>query len=143
MVTVTIFSAIGASPPSAHDVVFSSTGGDAMITAFVQFRLPQPVTPERAKDIFLSTAPKYRGTPGLLRKYYVLSQDGTTAGGVYLWQSRQDAEREWSLIAQTVLWSNLTDEEPTARVAAASAFTPFYPGVAFTRDVPVPPGEKP
>jgi hypothetical protein len=57
--------------------------------------------------------------------------------------SRQDAEREWSLIAQTALWSNLTDEGPTAAAAAASDFTPFYPGVEFTRDIPVPPGEKP
>ena len=64
-----------------------------MITALVQFKLPQPVTAEKAKDIFLSTAPRYRETPGLLRKYYVLSQDGGTAGGVYLWKSQQDAER--------------------------------------------------
>jgi hypothetical protein len=26
-------------------------------------------------------------------KYYVLSEDGATAGGVYLWKSRSDAER--------------------------------------------------
>ncbi len=28
-----------------------------MITALVQFKLPEPVTPEKAKEIFLSTAP--------------------------------------------------------------------------------------
>jgi hypothetical protein len=70
-----------------------------MITALVQFKLPQPVTRQKAQEIFLSTAPKYRDTPGLLRKYYVLSQDGGTAGGVYLWKSRKDAEhlytKEW------------------------------------------------
>lgn len=64
-----------------------------MITALVQFKLPQPVTPEKAKDIFLTTASKYQATPGLIRKYYLLSQDGGTAGGVYLWRSQQDAER--------------------------------------------------
>jgi hypothetical protein len=64
-----------------------------MITALVQFRLPQPVTREKAKEIFLASAPKYREIPGLVRKYYVLSQDGATAGGVYLWRSREDAER--------------------------------------------------
>jgi hypothetical protein len=57
--------------------------------------------------------------------------------------SRQDAEREWAFIAQTALWSNLTDEGPTAAVAPASDFTPFYPGVEFTRDIPLRPGEKP
>jgi len=70
-----------------------------MITAFVQFRLPKPVTREKAREIFLSTAPRYRGTAGLLRKYYLLSEDGSTAGGVYLWKSRKDAEglytRDW------------------------------------------------
>lgn len=70
-----------------------------MITVLVQFILPQPVTPDEAKEIFLSTAPNYRDIPGLIRKYYILSEDGTTAGGVYLWKSREDAEsvytEEW------------------------------------------------
>jgi len=70
-----------------------------MITALVQFKLPQPVTRDKAREIFLSTAPRYQGTQGLIRKYYVLSEDGGTAGGVYLWKSLEDAERlyteEW------------------------------------------------
>ena len=70
-----------------------------MITALVQFKLPQPVTRERAREVFSSTAPKYREVQGLIRKYYLLSQDGGTAGGVYLWKSQEDAERlytdEW------------------------------------------------
>jgi len=70
-----------------------------MITALVQFKLPQPLTREKAREIFSGTAPKYRAIQGLIRKYYVLSQDGGTAGGVYLWNSREDAERlytdEW------------------------------------------------
>ena len=64
-----------------------------MITAFVQFKLPQPVTRKQAQDIFSGTAPKYREVHGLIRKYYVLSEDGGTAGGVYLWRSRIDAEQ--------------------------------------------------
>jgi len=63
-----------------------------MITAFVQFKLPQPISREKAREIFSSTAPKYRGIQGLIRKYYILSQDGLTAGGVYLWHSQEDAE---------------------------------------------------
>jgi putative monooxygenase ydhR len=38
-------------------------------------------------------APKYREVPGLIRKYFVISQDGVSAGGVYLWKSQHDAER--------------------------------------------------
>jgi hypothetical protein len=70
-----------------------------MITALVQFKLPQPVNRDKAQEMFLSTAPKYRDIQGLIRKYYILSEDGGTAGGVYLWRSRTDAERlytdEW------------------------------------------------
>jgi Putative mono-oxygenase ydhR len=72
---------------------------DKMITALVQFNLPQPLSREKAREIFSGTAPRYREIPGLIRKYYILSQDGGTAGGVYLWHSMEDAERlytdEW------------------------------------------------
>ena len=77
----------------------SATKETEMITAFVQFKLPKPFSREKAREIFLGTAPKYREIHGLIRKYYVLSQDGEIAGGVYLWNSQEDAERlytnEW------------------------------------------------
>jgi len=63
-----------------------------MVTVFTTFTLPKPITREEARSIFLSTAPKYRGVQGLLRKIYVLSQDGNTAGGIYLWNSRAQAD---------------------------------------------------
>jgi putative monooxygenase ydhR len=67
-----------------------------MITAIVQFRLPKPVSRDKAQELFLGTAPKYREAPGLVRKYYLLSDDGSTAGGAYLWKSRSDAERMYT-----------------------------------------------
>jgi len=71
-----------------------------MIVAIVTFQLPQPTTLAEITKTFQSTAPKYRGIPGLLRKNYVMSEDGRRAGGIYLWESRADAERmytpEWS-----------------------------------------------
>jgi len=71
----------------------------SMITAVVEFKLPQAITISQAREIFLSTAPKYQGMPGLIRKYYFIAPDGATAGGIYLWQSREDADRlytgEW------------------------------------------------
>ena len=63
-----------------------------MITVFTTFTLSKPINRDEARSIFLSTAPKYRGVQGLIRKIYVLSQDGLTAGGVYLWNSRAEAE---------------------------------------------------
>lgn len=63
-----------------------------MITAITQFKLQKPVSRGEAREIFLSTAPKYRGVPGLFRKCYLLSEDGKTVGGTYLWNSRADAD---------------------------------------------------
>jgi hypothetical protein len=83
-----------------------------MVTAFVQFKIPAPMSREEAKEVFLSTAPKYQVAPGLIRKYYLLSEDGGTAGGVYLWQSKEDAEHLY-----TQEWKNFVREkygtEPT------------------------------
>ena len=70
-----------------------------MITAFVQFKLRERMSLEKAKEFFSSLAPKYRGVEGLIRKCYLLSEDGGTGGAFYLWKSKKDAERlytdEW------------------------------------------------
>jgi hypothetical protein len=83
-----------------------------MVTAFVQFKLPSAMSGDQAKEVFVSTAPKYQAAPGLIRKYYLLSEDGGTAGGVYLWRSREDAENLY-----TDEWKNFVKEkygsEPT------------------------------
>ena len=63
-----------------------------MITVIATYQLPKPITRDEARRIFLSTAPKYQDVPGLVRKYYVLSQDGNSVGGIYLWNSRAEAE---------------------------------------------------
>jgi hypothetical protein len=62
-----------------------------MITVIVEFKLPQPISVAQARETFLTTAPKYKGMPGLIRKYYFLSEDGSKAGGIYLWASLEDA----------------------------------------------------
>jgi Putative mono-oxygenase ydhR len=70
-----------------------------MIAALVQFKLPQPLSRDKAREVFGATAPKYREMRGLIRKHYLLSKDGGTAGGIYLWESQKDADRlytdEW------------------------------------------------
>jgi hypothetical protein len=63
-----------------------------VITTITSFRLREPIGRDEAKRIFLSTAPTYQGVAGLHRKCYVLSEDGGTVGGIYLWRSRADAE---------------------------------------------------
>ena len=70
-----------------------------MITTLVEFHLPAPISLEEATRRFEESAPKYRNLAGLIRKYYIRSQDGRVAGGIYLWESRPAAERvydgEW------------------------------------------------
>jgi hypothetical protein len=63
-----------------------------MITVIDTFQLPKPITRDEAQRIFLSTAPKYLGVAGLVRKYYLLSQNGSTVTGIYLWNSRAESE---------------------------------------------------
>lgn len=63
-----------------------------MIIAITNFQLPKPVTRDEARSIFLTTAPTYQGVKGLVRKSYVVADDGNSVGGIYLWHSRRDAE---------------------------------------------------
>ncbi len=67
-----------------------------MITAITNFRLQKPISREEAHRIFLSTAPKYLGMPGLVRKCYIWAEDGSHVGGLYLWNSRREAEAMYS-----------------------------------------------
>jgi heme-degrading monooxygenase HmoA len=40
----------------------------------------------------LATAPKYEKLDGLIRKYYIMTEDGKYAGGIYLWESKAKAQ---------------------------------------------------
>ena len=90
-----------------------------MITAFVQFKLPEPITRDKAKEIFSGTAPKYVNFNGLIRKYYLISDDGLMAGGVYLWKSRKDAEKLY-----TDDWKNFVFEKYGSKPSVTYFETP-------------------
>jgi putative monooxygenase ydhR len=63
-----------------------------MIVSIVTFKLPKPWTVEEAAKVFRSTASKYLRKQGLVRKHYYITESGDRAGGIYLWQSKDDAE---------------------------------------------------
>ena len=63
-----------------------------MITAIVNFKLPADIDAKKAAELFKSSAAKYRGLKGLVRKYYLFDEQSRIGGGVYLWQSRADAD---------------------------------------------------
>ena len=63
-----------------------------MITPIVRFSAPGGVSLDTIAEAFRSTTTRYQGLPGLIRKYYLFDADASTGGGVYLWESRQQAE---------------------------------------------------
>lgn len=65
---------------------------ERMIVAVVNFALPAPLTYDEARAMFEASAPNYQNVDGLRRKHFIISDDGRTAGGVYLWDSREQAE---------------------------------------------------
>ena len=67
-----------------------------MVTTLVLFNLPSPISLEDAAKRFESSAPKYQKLAGLVRKYYVRTEDGARAGGIYLWESRAAADAVYS-----------------------------------------------
>ena len=66
-----------------------------MITAIVQYKLPPSIDLNACAEHFRNIAPGFRSVPGLVRKQFIYAEDGW-AGGVYLWQSRADAEAFYS-----------------------------------------------
>lgn len=67
-----------------------------MLIVIVTFKLDGLATLAEMTKRFHTTAPKYRNVPGLLRKNYIVSQDTRIAGGVYLWESREAADRMYT-----------------------------------------------
>lgn len=64
-----------------------------MITAIVTARIPEGMTYEKYVENTKRIAPNFQSIPGLVRKYFLFSEEQGLGGGVYLWQSREDADR--------------------------------------------------
>jgi Putative mono-oxygenase ydhR len=62
-----------------------------MITSITRFQLPPGVPTEAVKTAYREVAPHFKQPSGLLRKYFLISEDGMTGGGVYLWNSKEQA----------------------------------------------------
>ncbi len=54
-----------------------------MIITLVQFKLPKPVSVEEASKLSEGSAHLYRDMPGLIRKHYVLTEDGSAPQVTY------------------------------------------------------------
>lgn len=56
------------------------------------FSIPEQVSREDVIAKFDQSAPIYRDLDGLISKHYLLNDDENKAGGVYVFQSRADAD---------------------------------------------------
>ena len=67
-----------------------------MITAIVLYDLPPSIGLEECRAHFARIAPDFLAIPGFLRKQFICARDGKVAGGVYLWETQEAAERFYS-----------------------------------------------
>jgi hypothetical protein len=67
-----------------------------MITAIVLYDLPPSIGLDECRTHFTQIAPDFLKIPGFLRKQFICAPGGKVAGGVYMWESREAAERFYS-----------------------------------------------
>ena len=67
-----------------------------MITAIVLYDLPPAIGLDECRRHFSEIAPDFLKIPGFLRKQFICARSGRVAGGAYLWETQQDAERFYS-----------------------------------------------
>ena len=63
-----------------------------MITAIVLYDLPASIGLDECRKHFTMIAPDFLKAPGFVRKQFICKKDGAIAGGVYMWETQQDAE---------------------------------------------------
>jgi len=63
-----------------------------MIAVICHLGLPDDWTPGKARSIFKDSTGKFENIQGLIRKSFLLAEDGRSAAGVYRWESRAPAE---------------------------------------------------
>ena len=70
-----------------------------MHTVMWTFQVPSGTSKQDLVNTINASAHTYQGIPGLIRKYYGIAEDGKTLVGIYLWQTKAEAERfytpEW------------------------------------------------
>jgi hypothetical protein len=78
-----------------------------MILELVEFNTPKGWTRQQVAEDARHVIDKWRANPELLRKHFLLSLDGKSGGGVYIWPSIEAAQKahgeEWrqSIIKRT------------------------------------------
>jgi hypothetical protein len=66
-----------------------------MITATVRYKLPSHIDNAACREHYRAIAPDFRSVKGLISKHFIWSESGW-AGGVYQWESLEDAQTFYS-----------------------------------------------
>ena len=64
-----------------------------MIVELVTFKAPPDADWEAILADARATIPRWRANPDLRRKHFLLSEDGSECAGLYIWPSREAAEK--------------------------------------------------
>jgi hypothetical protein len=67
-----------------------------MITAIVLYDLPESIGLEECREHFTKIAPDFLKIAGLVRKQFICMKEGGIAGGAYMWETREAAEKFYS-----------------------------------------------
>src|SRR5271167_4068870 len=82
-------------PTTKPAIASGQTAADAatsiLVAVVVKIPIPQGVSSAQVVAGMVKTVPEYQKLPGLVRKYYTLTDDGKY-GGIYLFESRKAAE---------------------------------------------------
>jgi heme-degrading monooxygenase HmoA len=62
------------------------------VATLVLIRTPAGVSRERVQAEFDKAAPGFRAVAGLLRKHFIIGDNGASFGGLYLWQDEASAQ---------------------------------------------------
>lgn len=63
------------------------------VIALVRFPLAEGIDLDEAKEKFLASTERYLGTPGIVRKHYLITRDRKFGGAVYVFEDQAAAER--------------------------------------------------
>jgi hypothetical protein len=63
-----------------------------MIVELVTFKAPPGADWDAILNEARATIPRWSANPALVRKHYLLSEDGAECAGLYLWPTREAAE---------------------------------------------------
>ena len=110
-----------------------------MIVEFVQFTYPPGLSREQILDDARTTIPRWRGNTELIRKHYLVGEDGS-GGAFYIWPSKEAAQRghnaDW--------FANIkarTGAVPTSNAAKVNSLPRIHFATALS-SVPLSGGDK-